>query len=480
MVDQPKPRSTYNAYLNVQEDMNFSLRKILLRAASEIGPEILKITGAGVGALIEREQKQAVKKALHERLSDLYKQAGYVVQASKQDAAAASAAAFGDYERILLSQKMSEADVATYLKAAQETARAGINNVMRRIMGQSYHPLSYNVYKTEALSRGMVDRYVETALAKNLTAKQFAKGVQSMINPNVRGGVSYAASRLARSEINNAFHSQSTYQYSQSPYVTGVNWNLSNSHHGDDDCNELAQASPYDKKKVPKKPHPQCFCYITPEMMSEDDALKAMGFDPAAGQPSIDSSFIKRADDAKPIPRLEIQPGFSTPLSWQALGMEDQYAMHKYPKPMEDAINKYVLDDKWALRQNNALRSGKNPTSDIAANLDAAIDQYHFVDNYEVWRGVALPPSDAQKMFTIGNSVDFKGWTSVTEDKGTADFYADTRKNALGGDVETYTMRLIPKIGTGAALASGEIIMERGTTWKVIREANKVITLVQE
>lgn len=269
----PNPRATFNYYLDVQEDMDFALRKVLSHAVDSVDYDIANAVGDAVGQKITRAQSLAVKKALHARLAVLYKEAGYTIQGSRMAAVAAGVKAFGEYEQVLLRAAMPQAAIDAYIQSSIATSEAGIEAVMQRIYGKSYNPLSYSVYQTEKLSGGMVDRLVENSLAKGVSARQLASEVKSMINPNVRGGVSYAAQRLARTEINNAFHAASIDRYERSPYVTGVDWNLSGSHPEGDLCDWLAMKSPYDKKHVPAKPHPMCFCFITPEVMSEDEFL---------------------------------------------------------------------------------------------------------------------------------------------------------------------------------------------------------------
>lgn len=101
-----------------------------------------------------------------------------------------------------------------------------------------------------------------------------------MVDPSTPGGVSYAAKRLARTELNNAFHTTQQASAEVNPFVVGLRWNLSMSHKKPDRCDELAAGhSPgktsgvYLPSDLPRKPHPQCLCYTTNEMMDEDEFL---------------------------------------------------------------------------------------------------------------------------------------------------------------------------------------------------------------
>lgn len=131
-------------------------------------------------------------------------------------------------------------------------------------------PLSEKVYRTKQLADGWVDKKVNSAIGRGLSARDFAKEVRNLIRPDVRGGVSYAAMRLARTEINNANHYAAMNDADGKPFVTGMGWRLSRSHEEIDECDKLAANSPYRLGHVPNKPHPNCFCYIFPETVDDD------------------------------------------------------------------------------------------------------------------------------------------------------------------------------------------------------------------
>jgi hypothetical protein len=121
-------------------------------------------------------------------------------------------------------------------------------------------PLSQRVYKAQAWANGLVDRRVSVGLLLGQSAKEIARAVRDMIHPDVKGGVSYAAMRLARTELNNAFHTTAK-QRMDEPWATGVRWHLSGSHpkSAKPEACELLALQTYDPGSVPNKPHPQCF-----------------------------------------------------------------------------------------------------------------------------------------------------------------------------------------------------------------------------
>lgn len=137
-------------------------------------------------------------------------------------------------------------------------------------------PLSSAVYKTQALATGLVNRRVTQGLLLGHGHKRIADSVRDLIRPDVKGGVSYAAHRLARTELNNAFKTAQEARYADEPWTTGMRWNLSKSHPRLDECNLYATEDAHDLGPgvypVGERPHshPNCLCYLTPEQVDED------------------------------------------------------------------------------------------------------------------------------------------------------------------------------------------------------------------
>jgi hypothetical protein len=154
----------------------------------------------------------------------------------------------------------------------REQARAGIDAVLAKAANGI--PLARSVYKSQQLASGMVDRKVSQGLLLGHNAKTIAKSVKDLIRPDVAGGVAYAAHRLARTEINNAYKTSQEQAYADMPWVTGMRWNLSKSHPKRDECNDFAEHGVYPIGGRPQS-HPNCLCYLTPEQSSEDDFVEA-------------------------------------------------------------------------------------------------------------------------------------------------------------------------------------------------------------
>ena len=159
-------------------------------------------------------------------------------------------------------------------------AQAGVDALISR--KENGYTLSQTVYKNAALSKGYVDRAVNNGLLLGKSAREISKDVVGFIDPAVPGGASYAAMRLARTEINNAYHTTSINNYKKTPWVNACKWNLSGSHKKPDQCNEYADneykkgmgAGVWPLSQVPGRPHPNCLCYVTPIVESLDAFVK--------------------------------------------------------------------------------------------------------------------------------------------------------------------------------------------------------------
>lgn len=89
-----------------------------------------------------------------------------------------------------------------------------------------------------------------------------------------RKRLKYNVERLARTEMNNAFRESAIQSAKRAPWVRGLKWNLSASHPKPDICDDWASADNgmgpgvYAPNDVPQE-HPNGFCYLTDELVSE-------------------------------------------------------------------------------------------------------------------------------------------------------------------------------------------------------------------
>lgn len=222
---------------------------------------------------VKAAQLALVRKELRGLQSALWGDLGRSTRSGVEAAATtASATAEGALWQFLAKHGL---DMPQLRAANVATARQGIAAMLAK--SANGIPLARSVYHTQQLASGMVDRKVSQGLLLGNNAKAIAKSVSTMIRPNVAGGVSYAAHRLARTEINHAYKTAQEQRYANDPWVKGMRWNLSKTHPKPDQCNEFADADDhglgdgvYPVGHRPRS-HPNCLCYLTAESISEEE-----------------------------------------------------------------------------------------------------------------------------------------------------------------------------------------------------------------
>ena len=276
-IDRSNPNDVWlERFLAAYRGSNKEIYKLLMEAADDAERRLLELYGKdNIGAKVERAQINGTRKIIAEVLQELFR--GRILPAlrvGRQTSAVASVKAMNIWDdRILRGITDSPSQMKVLKKSLEETARRGIEVVVKREINGTI-PLSRQVYKTEMLAKGQVNRAVNSGITRGNSAAKIAAEVKSMIQPNVRGGVAYAANRLARTEINNAFHAQSKASMKDRPWVSQVKWNLSKSHKPSGClCEVYANVGNYNAQAIPNKPHPQCFCYVTPDVPSTEFIL---------------------------------------------------------------------------------------------------------------------------------------------------------------------------------------------------------------
>lgn len=198
---------------------------------------------------------------------------GDLVAARRASAASRAARLSAAADAALLSL-VGKSPQAQYLyDSALQVSQRAIDVALQR-MRFSAVPLSQRIYNTSVWMNGRLGKLINETLASGLNAREFAARARDWFNPNTPGGVRYAAMRLARTEINNAFHSISAQKYAETPWINQVDWNLSGSHSTPDECDLYARQSPFPAEEVPARPHPQCLCNITPRSVGEDEFVE--------------------------------------------------------------------------------------------------------------------------------------------------------------------------------------------------------------
>lgn len=271
--------SPLQRYLLVQKGVDKEVAAILRDAAEEAERRILKLAGSqGVGAQVQAAQYALSARALRAQSADMWGSVTKTMEAGMAAAGAQAAEAENLLRRVLfnaMAGPIPELEAAFHAKAQE-----AVNNYIAR--GANGIPLSSKVYKTQALSNGLVDRTINREILLGTSWKKLADTVRKHISPTTPGGSAYAAKRLARTELNNAFHTAQIDQRVKEPWTEGMKWNLSGSHPEGDACDDYAFSQHYPKgdqgvfraSEVPGKPHPNCLCYLTTVQISEKEMIQ--------------------------------------------------------------------------------------------------------------------------------------------------------------------------------------------------------------
>lgn len=254
-------RDPLKAYVRRQAVVDVRLRRILLAASRDAGRRIVGVDSA---TGLRRAQLQLASEMLR-----MWAEIGTVVEDGIVNSDAALAQVNASFTDDLLRQIGVQGN--DYFR--QQMLRSARNS-LRAYIAREHHgmALSERVYRNGTVASGRIDRLVANGILRGASAREIARDVAGLINPNTPGGVSYAAMRLGRTELNNAFHGASAESYAANPFVNMVEWSLSSSHPRPDTCDDLV--GEYPPTEVPDKPHPQCFCYISPVAMSKTELIR--------------------------------------------------------------------------------------------------------------------------------------------------------------------------------------------------------------
>jgi hypothetical protein len=289
------PRYPLISEMRVEQVTANQVRTILLNTSSRLDREIRKMDDSTNP--VTRMQAEAQRAAVQGYMDQDWKDIEKSVVSGRVAAASEASRVVSRYENQLLGMVMDKKAMDALSKSEAQRAASGVDAAVRRMQGKSYIPLSKQVYYTQAIADGWVDETINQALAAGWSQKKLAKAVRDHISPNVPGGVSYAANRLARTEVNNAFHASAAKRYEDSVLVEGIDWHLSSSHPEGDICDSLAAGSPYKKGKVPRKPHPHCYCFLTPALPSDEEFIENLFAGKYGDEPWVAQTNPKKMAD---------------------------------------------------------------------------------------------------------------------------------------------------------------------------------------
>ena len=274
------PAEPLRLYLSAQQRHDREQARVLRDAANE-AEALMRKLGAkyNFGSEVRQAQIALVLRELRTQQALMWGSIDDTLQNAMDYAADAAAEAeefFND--NLFRAMGTPSMDALTAANRAQARATAAAYRA-RTALGI---PLSQQVYRTSAFSNGILERRVNNAILLGKSAAEIANDVRDLIRPDVPGGVSYAAKRLGRTELNNAFHQAQKDLRTRDPFVTAMQWNLSSSHPRADDCDVLAhdshmpggKAGQFRPEDVPGKPHPQCFCFLTSVTVGDKEFIQ--------------------------------------------------------------------------------------------------------------------------------------------------------------------------------------------------------------
>lgn len=267
MAAIPKP---LRDYLLVQKKFDLEMVKMLEAAARDLQRRIERLSGSSLFSdKVRASQLRLVLAEIRSEQLAMFLAIGDTIRAGQIAAATQAVDDLEEIARLALSALPRRAG-EVFIESLRSSAGAGIKNLYARVPRE----LSQRLYKDGVWSSGKLEEIIRNGIARAASARELARDVYKFVSPTAPGGASYVSMRLARTEINNAFHNQQIASFDV-PWVDAIKWNLSGSHKKPDDCDRYAKTDQYrlgtglfPPGKVPGKPHPQCLCYLTAETVS--------------------------------------------------------------------------------------------------------------------------------------------------------------------------------------------------------------------
>lgn len=257
---------------------NRQLARVLKEASQEAEKLIqFNIARGNLSGFTRAAQLKQATAGLGPISTELWTQTGKITRAGMYEAAQLAADQAIDQDFFL---GMPGNGIIQYAHQIHFEASASVESLIsRRTNGFT---LADRIYANGRIGVKKAALEVEKGLALQQSAKEIAGRVKGLFNPDVPGGTSYAAKRLARTEISNAHHETTIRMSKDKPWVIGFRWQLSSSHPRPDVCDALARHEEglgrgvYGPKNAPSKPHPQCLCYLTHVVPDSDEFVNGL------------------------------------------------------------------------------------------------------------------------------------------------------------------------------------------------------------
>lgn len=260
-----------NRYIRAQGPVDTKIRKILAQASDDAESQIASLAkNQTFSAKVKTTQLKMVMAEIREVLNDAFREITPVIaQGNKSSAlAAVNAITETDLEYLKRAFAASGGSYSDFIEGQRKQAQIQVANVVTKMYSFD-KPLSSRVYRTRYQATVWVRNTVHRKIATGASAREIAYSVRKSIRTNTPGGVGYAAMRLGRTEVNNAFHATSINLAKDRPWINGMVWHTSRTHEveeGKIEICEIYDGKTFDVEQVPPKPHPQCRCYVVPEV----------------------------------------------------------------------------------------------------------------------------------------------------------------------------------------------------------------------
>lgn len=259
-------RADFIKFVHAQRATDKEVVNHLRKASVAVDGLIRSMPANSFSQKVRRAQYEFQRKAIEEEINRLFGKISDEIHSGLVKVTEISAESKAIMASVLADTVRREGESATQRLADSFTAagRQAARLIRNRVLNKADIQLSPRVYRNSNFALNAVNRIINNGLAAKKSSAELAKEVRQYISPGVKGGVSYAAMRLARTEINNAYHASQIAQAVDSPYVSHTHWHLSRTHPVKDRCDILATfpgpmgPGTYQKDLTPFKPHPQC------------------------------------------------------------------------------------------------------------------------------------------------------------------------------------------------------------------------------
>ncbi len=268
-------------YIRLQNSKDKEISKVLEESYKDTEAILRKLelkANLNISDQVRKAQIATAKRELGNVIGAIYKAISPIIKRGQEDAAALAAKLMLEDEEEIWDYKIPDKKIRKHLEESEMfRARRNIQATVARNQ-HTARPLSRRIYASKAFWNGSLNRKINVLMARGASPAEIAKEVRPYFRESVPGGVTFAAKRLARTEVNNAFHAQSIQDMKDRPWITHANWNLSKSHPIDQIaclCDKYAIKRVFKVDEIPDKPHPQCLCSITPVMPTLTEVISS-------------------------------------------------------------------------------------------------------------------------------------------------------------------------------------------------------------